>query len=154
MAKRKKKGDIGTVVKGVSECGEEPDWGPLENVLPWHACNGFMWMYEVELETGTRLQVYKHGTTRGNLHLSAKGEAYSYVWDPDEEREFDPDAPSEYRRVELHRMIAAVLGTPVYPAVQADEIHYYANGRSNVPAPGISIDGEIGGGFDELDQPT
>lgn len=73
--KRKKKGDVGTIVKGVSECGDEPDWGPLENVLPWHACNGFMWMYTVQLETGTELQVYKHGSSRGNLHLSSKGEA-------------------------------------------------------------------------------
>lgn len=153
MAKRKrrKKGEIGTVLKGVSLLGaEEPDWGPLENVLPWHACNGFMWMYEVELENGTRLQVYKHGSTRGNLHLSAGGEAYSYVWNIDEE-DFDRDAPSEYRRVELHRMIAAVLGPPLYPEVQADEIRFYARGRSNVPAPGISIDGEVGE-FNEVDQ--
>lgn len=101
-----------------------------------------MWMYEVELETGTRLQVYKHGSSRGNLHLSDKGEAYSYVWDPDEEREFDPEAPSEYRRVELHRMIAAVLGPPMYPEVQADEIRFYANRRTNIPAAEIPIDGE------------
>lgn len=139
MAKRKKKGDIGTVLKGTSLQGEDADWGPLENVLSHNACDGFMWMYEVELDNGTRLHVYKHRSTRGSLHLSARGEAFSYIWSIDDE-DFDPDAPSEYRREPLHRMLAAVLGTPFYPEVQAEEIRLFADGR-NVPYAGISIDG-------------
>lgn len=139
MAKRKKKGDIGTVLKGVDVQGQDADWGPLENVLPFLACDGFMWMYEVELENGTRLHVYKHIGSRGNLHLSDRGEAYSYIWDEADEESFDPKAPSKYRREPLHRMLAAVLGPPVYPRVQEQEIRFFAEGR-NIPFPGIPLE--------------
>jgi hypothetical protein len=37
-----------------------------------------MWMYEVELDDGTHLQVYKHIDTRRPVHLAADGAAYYY----------------------------------------------------------------------------
>ena len=144
MAKRKKRGEIGTVLNGTTLQGSEPDWGPLENVLAWHACNPFMWMFEVELENGTRLHAYKHSHNRRYLHLSASGEAWSYVWKADDD-DFDPSAPSEYCREQLHRMIAAVLGPPSYPEVQAAEARRFTEAREVPSSPEIPFD-------DELDQ--
>lgn len=39
-------------------------------------------------------------------------------------------------------MLAAVLGPPMYPETQADEIRFYANGRENIPAAEVPIDGD------------
>lgn len=110
----------GTVLTGVTIQGEEPDWGPLENVLEFDVCDDFMWMFEVELEDGTRLHAYKHYWNRRYLHLSARGEAYFYVWKADDQ-DWDPDAPSEYERLQLHRALSAVLGSPRWPVVEERE---------------------------------
>ncbi len=101
---------------------EKPDWGPLENVIDLDACGHFMWMFEVEREDGTLLHAYKHYWNRRYLHLSSRGEAFAYIWtfdDPD----YDPDAPSQYERILLHRALSAVLGPPRWPAVEARERH-------------------------------
>lgn len=108
------------VLTGEMLQGEEPDWGALENVIDLDSCADFMWMFEVELQDGTRLHAYKHYWNRRYLHLSARGEAYAYIWKADDP-DFDPDAPSEYERVQLHRVLAAVLGPPRWPAVEARE---------------------------------
>jgi hypothetical protein len=55
----------------------EPDWGPLHDALPLKHCDGFMYMYRVEWE-GAVIEVYKHGITRGWLHLDHDGRAYFY----------------------------------------------------------------------------
>lgn len=96
---------------------EEPDWEPLENVIDLDACADFMWMFEVELEDGNRLHAYKHYWNRRYLHLSARGEAFAFIWKLDRP-DYDPDAPSEYERVQLHRALSAVLGHPRWPAVE------------------------------------
>lgn len=107
----------GRILKGEPLDIDEPDWGPLENVIEFDVCDDFMWMYAVDLEDGTRLHVYKHHWNRRSLHLGTGGQAFVYIWtldDPD----FDPDAPSEYEEVQLHRVLAAVLGSPRWPAVE------------------------------------
>lgn len=49
----------------------EPDWEPLEKVLPYAWCGGFMFMgYEGEI------RIYKQGFTRACLHLDPQGNAY------------------------------------------------------------------------------
>jgi hypothetical protein len=40
----------------------------------------FMWMFEVELESGLRLHAYKHIETRKYLHLDKEGRAFVYRW--------------------------------------------------------------------------
>lgn len=125
MAKSKKQRRLEEVLKGTTLQGEDADWRPLQNVISYHACDEFMWMFEVELEDGTRLHAYKHHRNRRYLHLSARGEAFTYVWRADDD-DFDPDAPGEYRRVLLHRMLAAVLGTPMWPEVQEAEARRFA----------------------------
>lgn len=51
--------------------GHEPDWAPLEKVLPLRWCRGFMFMgYEGEI------RIYKQGFTRACLYLDPAGNAY------------------------------------------------------------------------------
>lgn len=51
----------------------EPDWGPLEKVLPYKHCAGFMFMGYVG-----HVRLYKHGFTRRYLNLDPEGNAYAY----------------------------------------------------------------------------
>lgn len=55
-----------------------PEWEPILNLAPDHV-DDFMWMYAVELNDGTRLQVYKHYWTRNSLHLDNEGRAFVYI---------------------------------------------------------------------------
>ncbi len=49
----------------------EPDWEPLELVVPFEECTAFMFMgYEDEI------RIYKHGHTRKCLYLDPMGNAY------------------------------------------------------------------------------
>lgn len=52
----------------------EPDWGPLEHVLPYEECGGFMFMGYVG-----EIRMYKHGFTRRYLNLDPEGNAYGYI---------------------------------------------------------------------------
>jgi hypothetical protein len=40
-----------------------------------------MWMHEIRLDDGTRIDAYKHTTTRRYLHLSDDGRAFDYLGD-------------------------------------------------------------------------
>jgi hypothetical protein len=51
----------------------EPDWGPLEKVLPLKWCGGFMFM-----GYSGRIRIYKHGLTRNYLHVDDRGKTYAY----------------------------------------------------------------------------
>jgi hypothetical protein len=66
----------GTVVQA-----ENPCWPPLEAVLGTELARWFMWMYEVLLDDGTRVEAYKHVATRRYLHLSQTGLAFRYSVD-------------------------------------------------------------------------
>jgi hypothetical protein len=70
------------VAVGEWRATEEPDWGPLERLLPMGLCGPFMWMGEVELEDGRRLRIYKHSFSRRYLHLDEESGPYRYV-EPD-----------------------------------------------------------------------
>jgi hypothetical protein len=64
---------------------ETPVWTPLLDLARIYV-DEFMWMGEIELKNGTRIQLYKHWWTRRYLHLDAAGRAYTYC-DPDRYRE-------------------------------------------------------------------
>ena len=53
---------------------DDPMWGPLEEVLPYRWCGGFMYMGRVD-----GVHMYKHGFTRHYLNLDDEGNAYRYL---------------------------------------------------------------------------
>jgi hypothetical protein len=76
---------------------DEPDWGPLVEAVGELLAGWFMWMFEVELDDGTRLQAYKHIATRGYLHLDSASRAFAYGTD------------ELYQRVALDLVLEAVF---------------------------------------------
>lgn len=93
------------VVRGyTTDQHDKPEWGPLLELASDHIAD-FMWMFEVELESGLRLHAYKHIETRKYLHLDKEGRAFVYIW-PDVFRE---DEPGSYREVDPQRILKEVL---------------------------------------------
>ena len=84
---------------------DSPEWGPLLELAPDHI-DEFMWMSEIELESGLRLHIYKHIETRKNLHLDKEGRAFVFLW-PEKIR--DGDEPGSYREVDPRHMLQEVL---------------------------------------------
>jgi hypothetical protein len=84
---------------------DKPEWGPLLELAPAHI-DDFMWMFEVELESGLRLHAYKHIETRKYLHLDQEGRAFVYLWS---EEISDKDEPGSYREVDPQRILREVL---------------------------------------------
>jgi hypothetical protein len=58
--------------------GDDPNWKPLEAVLPAEWCGGFMWMNRV-VDKGVVIELYKHGITRLYLNLDADGGAHRWT---------------------------------------------------------------------------
>lgn len=58
--------------------GDDPCWSSLEAVLGTELAASFMWMCEVRLEDGRRIDAYKHTASRKYLHLSEAGSAFRY----------------------------------------------------------------------------
>jgi hypothetical protein len=85
---------------------DKPEWGPLLDLAADHI-DDFMWMFEVELESGLRLHAYKHIETRKYLHLDKEGRAFVYLW-PENDISEDGE-PSSYREVDPHRILREVL---------------------------------------------
>ena len=65
----------------MTEHGNQPDWEPLEALLPLTLCAGFMWMYAVGLDDGSHVQAYKHSDTRRYLLLDEQACAYESFGD-------------------------------------------------------------------------
>ena len=76
---------------------ERPTWEPLVAAVGERCAGDFMWMMEVELATGMRLQAYKHVDTRRYLHLGPDGEAFGFA------------GSESYRPVALSQVVAEVL---------------------------------------------
>src|SRR3954447_14320775 len=68
-----------SILQGKWGGSEEPDWRPLEKILPVELCRAFMWMSDVDLHGGGHLYVYKHSVTRRYFHLDDDGAPYGYV---------------------------------------------------------------------------
>lgn len=84
---------------------EMPNWDPLLKLLAEYLVADFMWMHEVELRDGTRLNAYKNRETKRYLHLSSDGRAFTYCGD------------DNYREVEvspalLERVLASDMLRP------------------------------------------
>lgn len=93
------------IVRGVTTSQyDKAEWAPLLELAPDHI-DDFMWMFEVELESGLRLHAYKHIETRKYLHLDKEGRAFVYIW-PDD---LGDDEPSSYREVDPQRILGEVL---------------------------------------------
>lgn len=92
-------------VRGVmTEQYDKPEWEPLLELAAEHI-DDFMWMFEVELESGLRLHAYKHVETRRYLHLDKEGRAFVYI----RSEEIAPDAPGSYREVDPKRLLDLAL---------------------------------------------
>jgi hypothetical protein len=83
---------------------DEPIWQPLLDLAANHV-DDFMWMFEVELEDGRRLQAYKHWWTRRYLHLALDGKAYVY----ESKGDYTEDNPGWYREVKPGWLLGLVL---------------------------------------------
>ena len=53
---------------------EQPNWKPLERVLPRHECADYMYMGRAG-----KIELYKHRLTRHYLNIDADGRFYMYV---------------------------------------------------------------------------
>ncbi len=84
MARKAKKWQRGKLNRS-----EEPTWEPLLELAP-EDIDDFMWMGEVELTDGGRLQMYKHYWTRRYIHLDLGGRCFVYL-EPDRYEEVDPE---------------------------------------------------------------
>ena len=69
---RRKKPRSGEVVDR-----DEPVWEPLLGLARIYV-DEFMWMFEIELENGIRVQTYKHYWTRRYLYLDGEGKPWLY----------------------------------------------------------------------------
>ena len=77
----------------------EPNWGPLERVLPMKWCGGFMYMGCFE-----GVHDYKHGLTRRSLQLDNEGRAYTYDSRTDRHREIALDVAVDYVFEDIEEM--------------------------------------------------
>lgn len=93
---RRKKPRDGNVVNY-----EQPVWEPLLGLARIYV-DEFMWMAEIELDNGTRLQAYKHYWTRRYLHLDGEGNAWFYREDGRYEQLVD-DLVHHFNRIVLWR---------------------------------------------------
>jgi hypothetical protein len=66
-------------LRGRAGQGNEPRWGPLGSLVGYALVGWFMWMFEVELDDGSRLDAYKHVTTRCYLHVCEDGRVFGYM---------------------------------------------------------------------------
>ena len=70
-----------------------------------------MWMFEVVLSDGTRLQAYKHVDTRRYVHVAPDGATFVY------------DPPDRYRSMPAGEVLAAVFaGLPGLAGVTAEQV--------------------------------
>ena len=91
--------ELDRVIDGVGTFGDDPNWEPLENLVP-EEVHDFMWMFGVKTEDGGRIEAYKHCDTRRYIHLDGHGAAYVYT---DDER---------YRQVGAAWLLDVVLRRP------------------------------------------
>ena len=61
----------GKLEAGLRTARTEPLWEPLLRHSPEEVAD-FMWMFEVELEDGTKAQAYKHRWTRRYLYIEGE----------------------------------------------------------------------------------
>lgn len=75
--------------RGTRTRREKPIWEPLLELAP-EDIDDFMWMGEIEVTDGARVQMYKHYWTRRYIHLDLGGRAFVYL-EPDRYEEVDAE---------------------------------------------------------------
>ena len=65
-------------LKGTVVQGDTPSWTALEAAVGSDVAPLFMWMFEIRLEDGARVDAYKHGSSRRYLHLGEDDSAFAY----------------------------------------------------------------------------
>lgn len=85
----------------------EPNWAPLEKIIPKELLGTWMWMGHTQVGT-CRVEQYKHCETRGYLNLDGWGRAWLIRFDPDGVDE----TPSIARPITLNSAFAAALLKP------------------------------------------
>lgn len=91
--------------------GDDPNWEPLLETAGHRVVGDFMWMFEVELSDGRRLQAYKHIDTRGYVHLDADGNAFAY------------QSPNRYRPIApVDAFVAVFASLPGHAGVDEEQI--------------------------------
>jgi hypothetical protein len=91
---------------------EVPRWEPLLAAVGEGLADWFMWMSELRLSDGTRVDVYKHVSTRRYLHLADDGAAFRLC------------APGGYRPSDVCAEIAGAfvgweIGNPARESIAA-----------------------------------
>ena len=66
-------------IAGEAVQGDVPNWAPLLALVGEAKAAEFMWMFEVRLSDGRRLDAYKHIETRCCLHLDEHGKDFAYL---------------------------------------------------------------------------
>jgi hypothetical protein len=74
-------GMTGEAIAGQLRQHERPEWKPLVRLLGDELAPWFMWMCELELADGARVQAYKHVATRRYVHLADDGRALVTIAD-------------------------------------------------------------------------
>jgi hypothetical protein len=57
---------------------DEPNWGPLEELVGRQLAPWFMWMHSVRLADDAVVHAYKHVSTRRYFHLAEDGRSFVY----------------------------------------------------------------------------
>lgn len=97
--------------RGKNTNRDAPDWAPLCHLVGEEVVGAFMWMFEVELSDGTRLQAYKHVDTRRYIHLASDGSAFAN------------QSPDRYVRVVAVDVLAQVFASlPGLAGVTAEQV--------------------------------
>jgi hypothetical protein len=100
-----------STIRGISSQGDRPEWGPLLGTVGEGVVGDFMWMYEVTLADGRKVQAYKHVDTRGYVHLASDGEAFVY------------ESRHRYRSMPVADVLAAVFeGLPGLDGVTDEQV--------------------------------
>jgi hypothetical protein len=98
---------------------ENPVWEPLLSLARIYI-DEFMWMGEVELRDGTRIQAYKHYWTRRYLYLANDGRAFFYradLYHEERQESSYQELPEEELREVFDRVVQRrdpALGIPGY----------------------------------------
>jgi hypothetical protein len=99
-------------ITGRTTQGEHPDWGPLEAAVGMGVVGDFMWMFEVELDDGRRVQAYKHIDTRCYVHLDGDCNAFVY------------ETPGRYRSIDIVHLLELVFARlPGLAGVTDEQVH-------------------------------
>ncbi len=91
---------------GIARHGGDPNWKPLESVLPLDECGNWMWM-SFQRHGDRIIEAYKHHDTRGYLHLDQGGQAWRF--EPTGPEECDPWCDKAHEHVKGRQVVATQM---------------------------------------------